>query len=62
METDVNEMIEKAARVTHEANRAWCIANGDMSQPRWLVRVRRSPTTRTWTRAAAHGWNCGGAS
>lgn len=35
METDVNEMIEKAARVTHEANRAWCIANGDMSQPKW---------------------------
>lgn len=27
--------IEAAARVAHEANRAWCIANGDMSQPAW---------------------------
>ena len=26
---------EKIARVTHEANRAWCIANGDTSQPNW---------------------------
>lgn len=23
------------ARVAHEANRAWCIAHGDLSQPRW---------------------------
>jgi len=27
--------IENAARVTHEANRAWCEANGDFSQPVW---------------------------
>lgn len=27
--------IEKIARVTHEANRAWCLANGDSSQPAW---------------------------
>ena len=28
-------LFEKAARVTHEANRAWCIANGDRSQVSW---------------------------
>ena len=27
--------IESIARVAHEANRAWCAANGDMSQPAW---------------------------
>lgn len=27
--------IEAAARAAHEANRAWCIALGDMSQPSW---------------------------
>jgi len=27
--------IEGIARVAHEANRAWCAANGDMSQPAW---------------------------
>lgn len=27
--------IENIARVCHEANRAWCIANGDTSQPFW---------------------------
>ncbi len=27
--------IEAIARVTHEANRAWCEANGDMSQFSW---------------------------
>jgi len=27
--------IEKIASVTHEANRAWCIAHGDHSQPCW---------------------------
>lgn len=26
---------EQAARVAHEANRAWCVAHGDMSQPSW---------------------------
>ena len=31
----MTDQIEKAARVAHEANRAWCIANGDMSQPLW---------------------------
>lgn len=31
----MDALIEKAARVAHEANRAWCIANGDMSQPTW---------------------------
>ncbi len=29
--TDMN----KAARLLHEANRSWCIANGDDSQPPW---------------------------
>lgn len=29
------DKIEAAARVAHEANRAWCAANGDMSQPEW---------------------------
>jgi hypothetical protein len=27
--------VEKIARVAHEANRAWCAANGDHSQPAW---------------------------
>ena len=27
--------IEKIARVCHEANRAWCVANGDGSQVAW---------------------------
>jgi hypothetical protein len=27
--------IEKIARVCHEANRGWCIANGDHSQAAW---------------------------
>lgn len=26
---------EQIARVTHEANRAWCEFNGDFSQPSW---------------------------
>ena len=26
---------EKIAEVCHEANRAWCAANGDYSQPSW---------------------------
>ena len=29
------DLVEMIARVTHEANRAWCAANGDMSQPSW---------------------------
>jgi hypothetical protein len=29
-----SEIVE-IARVTHEANRAWCEANGDTSQPAW---------------------------
>lgn len=28
-------LIEQAAKVAHETNRAWCEANGDMSQPSW---------------------------
>ena len=28
-------IIDATARVAHEANRAWCIANGDDSQPTW---------------------------
>jgi hypothetical protein len=28
-------MIEDAAEQAHEANRAYCILNGDLSQPRW---------------------------
>ena len=31
----MTDKIEAAARVAHEANRAWCAANGDMSQPTW---------------------------
>jgi hypothetical protein len=27
--------VEATARVAHEANRAWCAAHGDMSQPEW---------------------------
>lgn len=29
------EIIEAATRAVHEANRAWCIAHGDYSQPAW---------------------------
>jgi hypothetical protein len=32
---DQNQRIEAAARAAHEANRAWCIALGDMSQQPW---------------------------
>lgn len=28
-------VVEAAARAAHEANRAWCILNGDGSQPPW---------------------------
>jgi len=28
-------IIEAAARAEHEANRAWCLAHGDTSQPAW---------------------------
>jgi hypothetical protein len=32
----MNELqIEATARATHEANRAWCLAHGDTSQPSW---------------------------
>ena len=27
--------LEKIARVCHEANRAWCVANGDTTQAPW---------------------------
>lgn len=27
--------VEAAARAAHEANRAWCLAHGDTSQPAW---------------------------
>lgn len=30
-----NEKIEACARAAHEANRAYCIATGDTSQPSW---------------------------
>lgn len=30
-----DQEIEAVARVCHEANRAWCEANGDMSQKPW---------------------------
>lgn len=29
------DRIDHAARVAHETNRAWCVANGDDSQPSW---------------------------
>lgn len=29
------DQLTAAARAAHEANRAWCIAHGDMSQPAW---------------------------
>ena len=32
MQTD---QIQAAARAAHEANRAWCLAHGDNSQPSW---------------------------
>jgi hypothetical protein len=32
--TDITE-ITAIARVAHEANRAWCEANGDITQPFW---------------------------
>jgi len=31
----VTTIVDAAARVAHEANRAWCIVGGDMSQPDW---------------------------
>jgi hypothetical protein len=31
----VSAEVEQIARVCHEANRAWCEANGDTSQPAW---------------------------
>lgn len=31
----MEQTIESIARVCHEANRAWCIANGDDSQKHW---------------------------
>jgi hypothetical protein len=37
MENDMSKDIadDVIARVAHEGNRAWCIAHGDLSQPRW---------------------------
>lgn len=35
MPTDTDTIIEAAARASHEANRAYCIAIGDLSQPSW---------------------------
>jgi hypothetical protein len=32
---NMNEKIEACARAAHEANRSYCIALGDMSQPPW---------------------------
>jgi hypothetical protein len=29
------DRVEATARVAYEANRAWCVAHGDMSQPEW---------------------------
>jgi len=29
------KMVEKAAKAAHEVNRAYCIALGDKSQPKW---------------------------
>jgi|TARA_B110000908_G_scaffold148714_1_gene181425 hypothetical protein len=31
----MNDVVDAAARVAHEANRAWCEAHGDMSQTSW---------------------------
>lgn len=30
-----SELIDATARVAHEANRAWCMVNGDDTQPTW---------------------------
>lgn len=35
MHTTTKASVEDIARVCHEANRAWCEANGDHSQPLW---------------------------
>jgi len=31
----IETQIETCARAAHEANRAWCLAHGDHSQPSW---------------------------
>lgn len=33
-------MIEQIAMVCHEANRAWCSANGDFSQTSWFLALQ----------------------
>lgn len=35
MSQTVTRSVEEIARVCHEANRAYCLALGDESQPRW---------------------------
>ena len=34
-EDDLETKVQAVARVAHEANRAWCAANGDMTQLGW---------------------------
>lgn len=35
MSVTTEELVEACARAAHEANRAYCIALGDLSQPAW---------------------------
>lgn len=35
MSTLSSAALESCARAAHEANRAWCLAHGDTSQPSW---------------------------
>lgn len=44
--TAYRERLERIAQVCHEANRAWCAANGDLSQLPWA-------DAPTWQREAA---------
>jgi hypothetical protein len=44
--TEDRARLERIAQVAHEANRAWCAATGDNSQPAWA-------NAPEWQRAAA---------
>lgn len=42
---DEGQGLEAIARVAHEANRAWCLATGDTSQPSWDEAPARQKTS-----------------